>query len=277
LNPLPISEEDLHGFVDGELPPVRREAVRAHLSSCPADAARAEALRRLRDDLRAAFADVLAEPSPFSCLRQSPGGHGDIPLPTFGVGFEASLDHSYRWRSVGLCIAFLAGIAAALAGAEVARRFDSMSQLRPGSEAHGRIGRSGDEPLLDRTLRRLVTFEADRDGAGTEPSGFGDLLVVPNLSEAGLEFRGFRTPSGSPNSALCLIYKTTSDLEVTLCVDTIRDARSQDVPKPSSGSGASLSWRQKGFRYSLAGPLDDRELGLLADRTRAEVDKFTAR
>lgn len=54
MNPTaPITETDLHAYVDGELAPDRQRAVEAWLSGHPADAVRVEEYRRLNQALRA--------------------------------------------------------------------------------------------------------------------------------------------------------------------------------------------------------------------------------
>jgi anti-sigma factor RsiW len=51
----PVSEAELHGYVDGELDRERQEAVRAHLAAYPVDAARVESWQRQTEAIRAAF------------------------------------------------------------------------------------------------------------------------------------------------------------------------------------------------------------------------------
>jgi anti-sigma factor RsiW len=63
---VPLSEEDLHGFVDNEVDDERREVVVTHLSHTPADAARVEGWRQQNILLRAAFAQVSLEQVPVS-------------------------------------------------------------------------------------------------------------------------------------------------------------------------------------------------------------------
>ena len=55
-----ISEQELHAFIDGELPPARLNEVARALALDAELAARAEAFRRDRDALAAAFAPVAA-------------------------------------------------------------------------------------------------------------------------------------------------------------------------------------------------------------------------
>jgi anti-sigma factor RsiW len=51
-----VTEEELHAWLDGELPPERMDAVEAHLAAHPEDAARLEAYRADGDALARVFA-----------------------------------------------------------------------------------------------------------------------------------------------------------------------------------------------------------------------------
>jgi anti-sigma factor RsiW len=63
----PVTEAELHAWVDGQLAPARRAAVDAYLSQHPAEAARLQAYRAQNAGLRALFQPVLDEPVPRAC------------------------------------------------------------------------------------------------------------------------------------------------------------------------------------------------------------------
>ncbi len=279
--PLPsISDEDLHGFVDGELDPARKKAMLAHLQDCPADAARAEAWRRQNEALRAAFADVLTEPASPSLLPCAMSAFADIGPSASGPGSSKAPGGRFRsggLTTVGLGLAFAAGVATALAAGMIAERLDARKQPRLGTESRVPIARNDDVPFVDRTLQAVVPYEPGLADNGSAKRPFAELLIVPNLSDAGLTLTGIRTSPGSPSAAPCLLYRTGTDIEVTLCIDKARGETEPRAPKPNDPTRPALSWRQKGARYTLAGGLAEAELGLLADRARAEIEKFAAR
>ncbi|SPU50082.1 transmembrane regulator [Bordetella trematum] len=68
--PSPITEDDLHAWVDGQLDPARTDALRAYLADHPEQARRVQAWQAQRLALRARFAGVLDEPIP-DRLRQA--------------------------------------------------------------------------------------------------------------------------------------------------------------------------------------------------------------
>ncbi len=57
-------EDELHAYVDGELPADRRDAVEAWLASHPEDAARVAAWRAQAEAIRARYGAVIHEPVP---------------------------------------------------------------------------------------------------------------------------------------------------------------------------------------------------------------------
>src|SRR5271169_3289255 len=60
----PVTEEELHTLVDGELPADRQEAVAAWLASHPDDAALIAGWRKQADSIRARYGAVADEPVP---------------------------------------------------------------------------------------------------------------------------------------------------------------------------------------------------------------------
>ena len=60
----PVTEDELHAYVDGELPADRRDAVEAGWPSHPEDAARVAAWRVQADAIRARYGAIADEPVP---------------------------------------------------------------------------------------------------------------------------------------------------------------------------------------------------------------------
>ena len=67
---LPVGEDDLHAYVDGQLTPERRSAVERWLESNPEAAARAAFYARLNADLHRQYDHVLAEPIPLNAMTR---------------------------------------------------------------------------------------------------------------------------------------------------------------------------------------------------------------
>ena len=63
-NDLPVTDDELHAYVDGELPADRRTAVETWLATHADDAARVATWRLQADAIRARYADVATQPIP---------------------------------------------------------------------------------------------------------------------------------------------------------------------------------------------------------------------
>jgi anti-sigma factor RsiW len=67
---VPIADEELHAFIDGELPPDRAAVLRAALAAEPTLAARVAAYQADKSALRALFGPVAARPLPAAWHRR---------------------------------------------------------------------------------------------------------------------------------------------------------------------------------------------------------------
>src|SRR5262249_58566067 len=61
---IPVTEDELHAYVDRELPAERRSDVEAWLSTHPEDAERVRSWRAMADALHARYDSVVNEPVP---------------------------------------------------------------------------------------------------------------------------------------------------------------------------------------------------------------------
>src|SRR5262249_60909052 len=67
---LPVTEEELHAYVDGELPTDRLASVEAWLATHPEDMTRVAGWRSLADAIRARYGAVASEPIPARLSRR---------------------------------------------------------------------------------------------------------------------------------------------------------------------------------------------------------------
>src|SRR5687768_16572768 len=93
-----VTEEELHAYVDGELPADRRDAVEAWLEAHPEDAAQIIAWRAQADAIRARYVDIVNEPVPASLKLDR----------LIRTGRRAT----FKWTAAAAIVAFLLGGAA---------------------------------------------------------------------------------------------------------------------------------------------------------------------
>jgi len=301
----PPGDDELHGFVDGEIEPHRRKAIENFLKTSPADAGRVEGWRRQMQVIRAAFAPIEAEPAPASILlppasgrraclrllRPCPAPAGDVRKAAQEPPFlrKAAAMAVKLGRAGALFAVFAAGAITALAGAFFADRLHA-PQVAADVRASAPV--SADIPAA-RAIAALMDFKPQRAQERANASGAAPnetraasnqaSLIVPNLSSAGFTLVGMRPAparSSEPeNQMFCLFYAKAAAAPVALCI-----ARDADGGAPggfrveaniaSNGSAGAISWRQANAIYTLAGPLSDGELRALAKRVSAEIEAF---
>ena len=66
---LPVTDDELHAYVDGELPPERRKTVEGWLATHPDDAARVAAWRAHAELIRVRYGAVAAVRPPIALTR----------------------------------------------------------------------------------------------------------------------------------------------------------------------------------------------------------------
>jgi anti-sigma factor RsiW len=277
----PVSEAELHGFVDGDMNRGRREAVQAFLAASPGDAARVETWRRQNETIRAAFAPVETGPLPWS-LPPAPGAEGVAATGRAGGQAEASGSHPWRarWfaRLIGLsfaCGALLAASAAYLAG-----RVNAPEAAPPSSEGPTQAGIN--DTFDTRAMSALRAFEPHpaevrlsptRDGPGQDTADTA-APILPNLPVEGLKLAGVRAIPGEQGQMLCLVYATPDEANIALCVEKAGDP-GETVPRVSGNFPSdAIYWRQKGAKYALVGALPEARLRSLADAVHAQVEAF---
>ena len=138
----PVSEAELHGFVDGDLDRGRREAVEAFLAASPGDAARVETWRRQNETIRAAFAPVETGRCLGPCrLLPAPGERRrrdtppeDKPKRTAPIAWRA------RWFARLIGLSFASGALLAVSAAYLAGCVNAPEAVAVSSRVPRRLG-----------------------------------------------------------------------------------------------------------------------------------------
>ncbi len=101
---IPVTETELHAYIDGQLAAARRAAVETYLAANPAEAERVSAYARQNEQLHALFDSTLDEPVP-QALRTKPAQRTPTTmryaalLAAAVVGGVAFVDLQYFWRA----------------------------------------------------------------------------------------------------------------------------------------------------------------------------------
>ncbi|HTV32632.1 MAG TPA: hypothetical protein VME69_05960 [Methylocella sp.] len=259
----PVSEAELHSFVDGGLDRARREAVEAHLATAPDDAARVTIWQAQNEWIRAAFARI-ESPPPAWPAPPEPKLHCEAVMADprkpghSGWGFEASSWHErWFWPLIGL--AFAAGGLATVGAAHL------LSANAPEEGDGGRI-------LAPQAIPGMAQSETAMKGL-PEPAA----PLLPNLTFDSYKLTGVQSLPGHKGQKLCLFYARSNAGPLTLCVESIPGPSESPLQPTGHSPAAAVSWRQRGADYVLTGTLAEPELRSLADSVRAQIEAFDAR
>jgi anti-sigma factor RsiW len=269
----PVSEAELHGFVDGGLDRVRRDAVQALLAASPEDAARVEMWRRQNERIRAAFASMKtpSRPLPWS-LFYGPGAAG-----TADRGGPASGASSWRERWSGRLIglAFAGGVLLTACADYFTNHVGAPDDVMPASgEAAEASGAFAAQTLS--ALRAfgpppaMLSLSSKGDGGAPELAA----PVLPALPAGRQTLAGVRAMPGEQGQMLCMFYARKDAGTLALCAEKT-PGPDETAPRVAGDfPSAAISWRQNGADYVLAGALPEPELRALADGVRAQVEAF---
>lgn len=236
----PITDDDLIAFIDGQLDPMRRLDVEAHLAARPETAARVMAQMHDRDALRA-------------CFDRTPG-----PGPDRNVSLARRLDRSLRWRRVGARLKRAAAIAV-LVGA--------------GWLAHDEIGQFGVPDTLASTadpalvadarqaravaqLRESITGQGGvpaYDRARLQAATGLDLPILPD----GWRVRDLQVFPARQGTGIEVSFEAGTLGEASLFATRhIRGGPAAITGSELTGSedGTVLSWTAGDTAYALSGP-----------------------
>jgi anti-sigma factor RsiW len=243
----PVTEDELHAYVDGALAADRVAAVEAHLAADSEARARVAAWRAQADMIRNRFGPAGEEPVPErlrldNFMRRSSGLKRKLAVAAaiaFLVGAAAGwLAHEYS--GVGQN----AQLARALADAAIEAHRLYVNEVRHPIEV-----RAGEEHLLPWLSRRV-----------------GSPVKAPDLSPEGLQLMGGRLLPSPRGPTALIMYEGSGGERVTLtCRRSGRDGATA-FHWQSAGEIGALAWVEGGMAFVVAGPAERARLDRVARR-----------
>lgn len=216
-----ISEADLQAYADGKLTEERRAAVSAWLAAHPEDAERLESYRRIADELRLSYDEVLSEPVPQRLRRALQRSR------TRGFARVAA------WVVLGIALGAIAGWQLHATRPAPAPSTDGAAAMaRRAAVAHA---------TYSPEVRHPVEVGADQEEHLTKwlSKRLGTQLRPPKLESVGYSLVGGRLLPGENGPVAHFMYQCTRGTRVTLYVRSDMAAN-----------------RSTAFRYSREGNVD---------------------
>jgi anti-sigma factor RsiW len=251
----PITDDDLHGYVDQQLEPNRMAEVRAYLVDHPEVSARINGYVEQRERLRAALAPIAEEPLPsrLNLTRMIEAQRRPRGLP--------------RWASAAAAVALVL-----LGGAGGGSR-DSMS--RPAASGVASLAREAADSYAvfapDR-MRPVELRASDRvDLVNWLTQRLGRQVAVPDLSSAGYRFMGGRMVATAHGPAALFMYDDDHGTRLVMLTRPMASERDSAMAPLAEDAVNGFAWAEHGMGYSLVGPPSAEILHPIADEARRQI------
>ena len=253
----PISETDLHAYVDAQLPESRWAEVVEHLAAHPEEAERVQAYRSQKNALRALFDPLLDEALP-ATLRQLAEAPPAAVDPKKGPILA-------RWSlqriAAGIVIAMLGGVAGWLGHGQY-QAVDRLVQFTPlprqAAVAH---------VVYSPDVKRPVEVTADQEDQLVKwlSKRLGTPVRPPQLGALGYELIGGRLLPGNSGPVAQFMYQDASGQRLTLYVTT-ENVTNRDTGFRFAREGQVnvFYWIDGKFGYALSASIDKGELARVA-------------
>lgn len=246
----PITSDDLHAYVDGQLASGRIEQVETYLAQNPSEAAKVAEYRAINLVLGAEFGGVMIEPIPTEMLdvvHRRPNSQM--------LRIAASL----AWLVVGVGIGWVANNG-------ITSRPDEFARLAQGAETAYTV--------YSPELVHPVEIKAEDSGhlSAWLSNRLGRNVPIPSLNDLGYTFVGGRLLAGYQQPAAMLMYQDTKGRRIILYVSN-ELAPNTNAPmefEHSPGAGI-ITWARNGTGFGVAGGFPEDELMPAANLIRAQI------
>lgn len=248
--PTPVTEDELHAYIDGELPADRRDAVEAWLASHPEDATRVGVWRRQADMIRARYGSVAKEAVPAR------------------LKLDQLLRNGRRWRAVAAAAAVAAfiigGVAGWMARGASAAAPDAFQTLAHEALSAHRlyIGEVRHPIEVGATENHLLPWLSRR---------VGTQLRAPDLAAFDFKLLGGRLLPGPTGPAALFMYESGSGERVTLYCAQLKEAP-VGLRYVTADSFAAVHWVEGDYGWVISGPADKSRLKGIAKSVYEQLE-----
>jgi anti-sigma factor RsiW len=267
MNSLPVTEADLHAYVDGLLPPARQAEIEAWLLARPEEAARLAAYREQNRELHRLFDPVLDEAVPAAIAAPARHGRGWTgPAGRCAAALAIALAGGLGgWMLRGASVAPDPG--AGLDGVRQAAADPAGKLARQAAIAHVVYSPDVKHPVeigADQE-QHLVTWLSKRLGAPVRP---------PRLGKLGYELIGGRLLPGESGPVAQFMYHNQAGQRLTLYVSTEQSHnRDTGFRFAQEGPVGVFYWIDGRFGYALSAGAGKRELASLAIAVHEQLEQ----
>lgn len=255
----PVTEDELHAYVDGELPPERLSAVTGWLESHPEQAAMVAGWRAQADTLRARY-----------------GGIVDEPLPA-RLKVDAVLRQMRPFRSLA-AVAAAAAVAAFVIGGAAGWMARGASAAAPAGMGTITADALEAHKLYVVEVRHPVEVPGNERAHMTQwlSKRLGYDQRIPDLQAIGLKLVGGRLLPGPTGAAALYMYEGPSGERFTLYCSKAKQPESA-LRFQGGQQFAAFTWVEGSFGFVVSGPGDRERLEKVTNAIYEQVDRSSGR
>jgi len=254
MNHRPITEDDLHAYVDRVLEPERQAEVAGYLGDHPDVAKRVAAFTDQRDLLRAALAPIAEEPLPpelnLSRIIENRARRPSVARWAMAAMLLLSIGGLGGWAVRGALQASPEGLVALAQEATASYNVYAPDRVRPVEV------RASDSA-------QLVQWVSDR---------LHRPVKVPDLAASGYRLMGGRLVATEHGPAAMFMYDDDHGSRLVVLTRPMSSA-DQNAPMKSQSHGdvGGIAWADDGVGYSLVGHAAPESLRPIANEVRRQA------
>jgi anti-sigma factor RsiW len=255
----PVTEDELHAYVDGELPADRADAVAAWLAAHPAEAATIAAWRAQADAIRARYGAIASEPVPAR------------------LKLDEIVRQNRPRRSI-LAFAAAAAVAAFIVGGATGWFAHGASAAAPASAGSLTADALEAHKLYVVEVRHPVEVPGEQRAHMTAwlTKRLGYVQRIPDLQSIGLKLVGGRLLPGPSGAAALYMYEGASGERFTLYCSRAKEPDSALRFKMGK-QFAAFTWIEGRFGFVVSGPDERNRLEQVTKAIYEQVDKSGAK
>ncbi|WP_050632086.1 anti-sigma factor family protein [Bradyrhizobium viridifuturi] len=247
----PISEDDLHAYVDHALEPERQAEVAAYLESHPDVARRVASFSDQRTMLRAALAPIAEEPLP-----------PQLNLSRI-IESKRRRPASFRWAIAAMLMLAIGGVGGwAIRGATEGPAGGLAALAQEASDSYKVYASDRTRPVELRDSAELVQWVSNR---------LQQPVKLPDLTKSGYRLMGGRVVPTAHGPAAMFMYDDDHGERLVVLTRPMTSDQNAPMAAHSGGDVAGFSWADGGTGYSVVGPRSVEALRPLANEIRKQA------
>lgn len=265
--PCPVTEDEIHAMVDGQLSSDALAALQERLALDPQAQATLERWERQRDALRGLHQSVLADALPTTLVRAAQQT----------AASQQEMDQWWRWggRAAGVMLAFGIGWISNTTWQAARQDQDATMATLVNSKTTPEFAREASiaHAVFSPEVRHPVEVAAADQAHLVQwlSKRLGKQLKIPTLTAQGYELVGGRLLPGDLGARAQFMFQNSAGVRLTLYLGAVDKAAESTVAGETAfrfaqeGAVPSFYWVDQGFGYALAGQVARQDLMKLAE------------